>query len=50
MIVVSNSSPLILLSKLGHFDLLRRLFNAAIRIGQAGIPAVSNRQNPERNL
>ncbi len=30
MIVVSNSSPLILLSKLGHFDLLRRLFNEIV--------------------
>lgn len=30
MIVVSNASPLILLSKLGHFDLLSRLFNEIV--------------------
>jgi predicted nucleic acid-binding protein len=30
VIVVSNASPLILLSKLGHFDLLSRLFNEIV--------------------
>lgn len=30
MIVVSNASPLILLAKLGHFDLLHRLFNEIV--------------------
>jgi len=30
VIVVSNASPLILLSKLGHLDLLSRLFNEIV--------------------
>lgn len=30
MIIVSNASPLILLSKLGHFDLLSHLFNEIV--------------------
>ena len=30
MIVISNASPLILLAKIGHFDLLHRLFNEIV--------------------